>query len=105
MERCFTPISTLFLSYHGDSSHNDVLHQYWARAVKCLACKNSQEKPRRSSAAQTKNLQATCHTPYLSATQDLKQMIKTIKKRFTSLRVVGESSPIGCACIVNRSSL
>ena len=39
-EWCFTPLSTVFQSYHGDSSHYSCLswvHQYYAGALKCLA--------------------------------------------------------------------
>ena len=38
-EGCFTPLSTLFQPYYGDSSHITVFprcHQYWAEAVNCM---------------------------------------------------------------------
>ena len=48
MEWCFTPLSTVFQSYHGDSSHYSCLS--WVSPVlglKCLAQGHSHEKTRR----------------------------------------------------------
>ena len=50
IEWCFTPLSTVFQSYHGDSSHYSCLS--WVSpvlgwALKCLAQGHSQEKTQR----------------------------------------------------------
>ena len=47
IEWCFTPLSTVFQSYHCNSSHYSCLpgfHQYWAWVPKCLAQGHSHEK-------------------------------------------------------------
>ena len=50
IEWCFTPLSTVFQSYHGDSSHYSCL--FWVSlvlgwALKCLAQGHSHEKTQR----------------------------------------------------------
>ena len=63
-EWCFTPLSTVFQAYHGNSSHYSCLSRDspvlgWGSEV--LAQGHSHEKPRGSSAPRTQDLWITSH--------------------------------------------
>ena len=71
IERCFTPLSTIFQSNHGNSSHYSWLS--WVSpvlgwALKCLD--TPAKKPRGSSAARNQDPWITSQTLYQRATQD-----------------------------------
>ena len=69
----FTPLSTVFQSYHGDSSYYSCFS--WASpvlgwALKCLAQGHSHEKPRGSSATRAQDRWITSQTLHHCATWD-----------------------------------
>ena len=73
IEWCFTPLSTVFQSYHGDSSHYSYLS--WVSpvlgwALKCLVQGHPHKKPRGSSAARTQDPWIASQTLYHWATWD-----------------------------------
>ena len=88
IEWCFTPLSTVYQSYHSDSSRYSCLS--WVSpvlgwALKCLPQGHSCKKPRGSSAARTQDPWITSQTINQSATQD--PMTKLSKSKFKAFAV------------------
>ena len=73
IEWCFTPLSIVCHSYHGDSLHYSFLSwvsQYKAWALKCLAWGHFRENPKRSNVVRTHDPWIKSQTLYQWDTQD-----------------------------------
>ena len=64
VEWYFTPLLTVFQSYHGDSSHYSCFHGFHPYYAGLLPTDTPTKKPRGSSAARTQDPWKTSQTPY-----------------------------------------